>query len=207
MRIHRVSLRACDLPTGTVVPCALGKSSAQVVFGDESSSSVQEQLHLVDLGVHFLHELNDEVYQLVLQHLLSIRIRDKEADIESFDGFPPKDDEALGSAHQEPHELLDQDRFDLVGLFYAKTHSHRIYGWFNQTLFVFVPADYERVEKGFVRETSFDLRVVVTFDHLRREVLQTECGSQSTAHRTEVILQRVGHRKRTLCTVPTPMIL
>ena len=43
-----------------------------------------EKLHLRDLLVNLLHELNDEVHELVFQHLLRVIIRDQEGNIISL---------------------------------------------------------------------------------------------------------------------------
>jgi hypothetical protein len=40
-----------------------------------------EELHLGDFLVHFFHELDDEVDQLVLEHLLCVCIRDQERNV------------------------------------------------------------------------------------------------------------------------------
>jgi hypothetical protein len=40
-----------------------------------------EKLHLRDLLVNLLHELNDEVHKLVLQHLLGVEVSDQEGDV------------------------------------------------------------------------------------------------------------------------------
>ena len=40
-----------------------------------------EELHLRNLPVDLLHELNDEVHQLVLQHLLGMEVGNEERDI------------------------------------------------------------------------------------------------------------------------------
>ena len=50
-------------------------------LSNETSSCVQEELHLRDLLVHILHELNDEVHQLVLQHLLGVEVGDEERNV------------------------------------------------------------------------------------------------------------------------------
>jgi hypothetical protein len=42
------------------------------------SLSAYEKLHLRDLLVHLLHELDDKVHQLVLQHLFGVKVRDQE---------------------------------------------------------------------------------------------------------------------------------
>ena len=66
-----------------------------------------EELHLGDLLVNLLHELDDEVHQLVLQHLLRVEVRNQEGDIISLNRFPPQNDEALRSLLQKPCELVD----------------------------------------------------------------------------------------------------
>ena len=43
--------------------------------------STYKELHLGYLLIHLLHELNNKVHQLVLQHLLRVRICDQEGDI------------------------------------------------------------------------------------------------------------------------------
>ena len=40
-----------------------------------------EELHLRDLLVHLLHELDDEIHQLMLQHFLGVEVGDKEGDV------------------------------------------------------------------------------------------------------------------------------
>jgi len=40
-----------------------------------------EKLHLGDLLVYLLHELNDEIHQLVLKHLFRMEIRDEKGDV------------------------------------------------------------------------------------------------------------------------------
>lgn len=53
----------------------------QEALRNETGSGVQEELHLRDLLVHILHELDNEVHQLVLQHLLGVEVGDEEGDI------------------------------------------------------------------------------------------------------------------------------
>ena len=53
----------------------------QEALSYETSSCVQEELHLRDLLVHILHELNNEVHQLVLQHLLGVEVGDEERNV------------------------------------------------------------------------------------------------------------------------------
>lgn len=45
-----------------------------------------EELHFRDLFVNFLHELDDKVYQLMLQHFLGMGIRNQEGYVVSLFG-------------------------------------------------------------------------------------------------------------------------
>lgn len=82
---------------------ALGKLQRNTYWGEEAlshetcsgvqlddcqsdSSALQveyayKELHLRDLLVDFLHELNDKVHQLMLQHLLGVEVCDQERNI------------------------------------------------------------------------------------------------------------------------------
>lgn len=44
-----------------------------------------EELHLRYFLIYFLHELNDEVDQLVLQHSFCMEVRDQERDVVSLE--------------------------------------------------------------------------------------------------------------------------
>ena len=65
----------------------------QEALSYETSSCVQEELHLRDLLVHILHELDDKVHQLVLQHLLGVEVGDEERNVIALPNdqqlFPP----------------------------------------------------------------------------------------------------------------------
>lgn len=49
-----------------------------------------KELHFRDLLVDLFHELNDEVDQLVLQHLLGVEVGDEERDVVALDRLPPQ---------------------------------------------------------------------------------------------------------------------
>ena len=51
-----------------------------------TSSGVDRQLHLTDLFVDLLHEVNDKVHQLVLVHLLCVEVGYEETDVITLDG-------------------------------------------------------------------------------------------------------------------------
>lgn len=51
------------------------------LLGDDASPGVDRQLHLADLLVDLLHEVDDKVHQLVFVHLLRVEVGDQEADV------------------------------------------------------------------------------------------------------------------------------
>lgn len=140
----------------------------------------------------------------MFEHFFRVGIGDEETDVESLDGFSSKDDKGLGSAHQEPHELFDEDTLNLVRLFDAKTHTDRVDGRLDQTLLIFIPAHDERIQKGFIAQPSLDFGVVVSLDDLRGKVLKTQRGSQRAPHCTQIIFERIRHASQT---VPAPSFL
>ena len=87
-------------------------------------SSVEGQLHLRDLFVNILHELDDEIHQLVLVHLFSLYVRDEETDVVPFNGFTSQHQEVLSTQHHETHELVAQDLLDFVRLFHSDTDTN-----------------------------------------------------------------------------------
>lgn len=51
------------------------------LLSDNSGPGVDGQLHLTDLLVDLLHEMDDKIHQLVLVHLLCVEISDEKADV------------------------------------------------------------------------------------------------------------------------------
>ena len=89
----------------------------QELLRANSGSGVDRKLHLRDLLVDFLHEVDDEVHELVAQHLLGVEVGDQEADVVTLDLLPPQDDEVLRAAHHEAHELVAEQLLHVVRLF------------------------------------------------------------------------------------------
>jgi len=55
--------------------------SFEELFSGDASSWVDGKLHLTDLLINLLHEVNDEVNQLVFVHLLCVEVCYQEADV------------------------------------------------------------------------------------------------------------------------------
>ena len=88
----------------------------QELLSANSGSGVDRKLHLRDLLVYLLHEVDDEVHELVAQHLLRVEVGDQEADVVTLDLLPPQDDEVLRPSHHETHELVAEQLLYIVGL-------------------------------------------------------------------------------------------
>ena len=82
----------------------------------------------------YLHEMNDKVNKLVPQHLLGVKVGDKEADVVALNLLPPQDDEVLRAAHHEPHELVAEQLLHVVGLLDCYRDPHRVNARLNKNL-------------------------------------------------------------------------
>ena len=84
--------------------------------------------------MYYLHEMNDKVNKLVPQHLLGVKVSDKEADVIAFDLLPPQDDKVLGAAHHEPHELVAEQLLHVVRLLDCYRDPHGVDARLNENL-------------------------------------------------------------------------
>jgi len=140
----------------------------QEALSHETCSCVQEKLHLRNLLVHILHELNDEVHQLVLQHLLGVEVGDEERNVIALpndqqslpssaqcpasayiDRLPPQDEERLRSLRQESRELVHQDMLDFIRLLDPYADSHTIHRRLDEDTFFLVSRHGQWVEDEF----------------------------------------------------------
>ena len=67
----------------------------EVALCDDPGPCIQAQLHLANLLVDLLHELDDEIDELVLEHRLGVCICDEKGDVVARHGFPAQDDKGL----------------------------------------------------------------------------------------------------------------
>ena len=164
-------------------------------FGRET----YEKLHLRYLLVYLLHELNDEVHQLVLQHLLGVEVRNQERDIITLDWFPPQNDKALRSLLQESCEFVDQDVLNLVCLLDLDVYPHAVDAGLDQDSLVFVTRYGEWVQDHFRRRGGFDLGDIVSFGGLRGEVGERDGGCEGGTHALQVRAEGLGLRLSVCC--------
>lgn len=98
----------------------------QITLSDNPSPSIQAQLHLTNLLIHILHELNDEIHQLVLEHRLCVGVCDEEGDVVAWYGLATEDNEAVGALGHEAGELVSEYVLDVVGLLDADGEAERV---------------------------------------------------------------------------------
>ena len=91
-----------------------------------------KELHLRNLLVYLLHELDHEIDKLVGQHLFGMEVGDEEGDIEALDWLPAQNEERLRSLGEESSEFVDQNVLDLVRLLDANRYSNGISGRLNE---------------------------------------------------------------------------
>ena len=148
---------------------------SEVAFRNISSTDIQKQLHLANLGINLLHKLNDEIHQFMLQHRLRMKIRNQKRNIIALneqsaialnpkhsrcgDGWrgryrhrlPPKNDKILSATSEESSQLVRQNPLDIIGLFDFDADADRVDRRFNQHLFVFSTGDVHWIQHDFRR--------------------------------------------------------
>lgn len=93
--------------------------------------------------------LDDKVDEFVLHHVLTVAVRNEEANVPPRYGYSSQDDERLGAHHEEAGKLVREDVFDLVGLLDLDAQADRVDRGFDQDLLVRVAGDDERGQEHF----------------------------------------------------------
>lgn len=179
-------------------PAAPPLEPLQKLLRTDTGARVDRQLHFADFLINLLHKVNHKIDQLVLVHLLRVKIRNQEANVVALDRFPPQDDKVLRPHHHEPGELVAQDLLDLVGLLDGDADPDRVDRRFDQDAFLLVARNDHRRQQQLLAGPHLDLRLVVPFDDLRRKVGQTHRRGQGVTDGRQVGLERRGHRNGVL---------
>lgn len=151
-----------------------------------------EELHFRNLLVNLLHELNDKVDELVLEHFLRVEVGDEERDVVALDGLPPQNEERLGSLSQEPCELMDQNVLNLVCLLDLDAYSYTVDTWLDVYTLILVSRHGERIQDDLRRARSLNFGDIVTLRGLRGKVGEGESGRERRAHALEVWAEGLG---------------
>jgi hypothetical protein len=160
-------------------------------FGNKSCASVEEKLHFRDLLVDFLHELNDEIDELVFQHLFGVEVGNQERNVVALDRLPSQDEERLGTLCQEAGELVHQNVLDLVGLLDLDADAYAVDARLDQDSLVLVARDRQRRQQDLGRCARLDLGDIVSLSCLRCEVGEAEGRRQTAAYSLEVRAERL----------------
>ena len=139
-------------------------------------SETYEELHLGDFLVDLLHELNDEVDELVLEHLFGVEVGDEEGDVVALDGLPAEDEEGLGALGEEAGELVNKNALDLVGLLDADADANAVDAGLDEDALIFIPGHGQGVQQDLRGGLGFDLRDIVALGSLGGKVGQAEGG-------------------------------
>jgi len=83
-------------------------------------------LHVADIGIDDLDEVNDERNELVLVQLFQVEVGDEEREVVALDGDPSQHDELFSAQRKEPRELLDEDRLEYIRLLDLERNAHRV---------------------------------------------------------------------------------
>jgi hypothetical protein len=120
-----------------------------------------EKLHLRDLLVDFLHELDDKVDKLVLKHFFGMEVCDEEGDIIAFNGLASQDEEGFGTLSEEASELVDKNSLNLVCLLDLDADAHTVDTRLDEDLLILVTCDDQGVQKNFGRRLGLYLGYIV----------------------------------------------
>lgn len=110
----------------------------QISLCNQTGSGIQKELDLGNLLVHFLHELDNKVDQLMLQHCLGVVVRDQERNVVALHGLAAEDKEVLSTSRQEAGELTNQNLLDFICLLDADRHPDRIDAWLDEDSLILI---------------------------------------------------------------------
>lgn len=123
----------------------------EVGLSDDTSAGVDGRLHLGDLRVYVLHELNDEIHQLVLVHALGVEVGHQKGNVVALDGLSTEDHEWLRTLGQEAHKLLRQQLLQLVSLLHSNANAKRVDGSLDQNALLRSTSDDHGVQQELGR--------------------------------------------------------
>jgi len=171
-------------------------------LGGATSTSIDRKLHLGDLLVNVLHELNDEIDELALVQSLGVYVGDEEADIvgdlltavENLDdGLAAEHKEVIGTLSEEAHETLGKDGIELIKLLQADADANAVHGSLDEDTLLLVTSDNNRVAKQLLAHLALDLRLVVALHNLAAKVCDAHRSSDSVADGVSVRLKSSSH--------------
>ncbi len=167
-------------------------------LGSATSTSVDRKLHLRDLLVDILHELNDEIDELALVQSLGVYVGDKEADIigdlatvvqSLHDRLATKNKEVISTLGEETHETLCKDGIQLIKLLKADADANAVHRCLDKHTLLLVTGNHNRVAKQLLAHPALDLGLVVALHNLAAKVGDAHSSSDGAADSVSVRLQ------------------
>ena len=155
-------------------PKNLFGEGGEVCLGNDTSAGVDRGLHLGDLRINVLHELDNEIHQLVLVHALSVEVGHQEGDIISLDGLTTENNEWLGALGQETHKLLGQQFLQFISLLDSNADTQGVDGSLNQNSLLLSTSNDHRVEQQFrrgARQNKIE-QMSVTHTHKKKSAVR-----------------------------------
>jgi len=144
----------------------------------DTGTGVDRELHLRDLLVDILHELDDKVDELALVEGLGVNVGDEEGDVVHLlaglvlrlDGLAAKDKEVVRTLSKEAHEPLGEDLVELIELLQTNRDADAVHAGLNKHTLLLVTRDHNGCAQKLLAETALNLGLVVTLNHLRSKV-------------------------------------
>jgi len=171
-------------------------------LGSATSTSVDGKLHLRDLLVDILHELNDEIDELALVQSLGVFVGDEETDIVSdlatvveslHDRLAAEHKEVISTLGEETHEALCKDSIKLIKLLQADADADAVHRCLDEYTLLLVTCDYDGVAKELLAHLALNLGLVMTLNNLAAKVADAHSGSDGITDSVSVRLQSSSH--------------
>jgi len=171
-------------------------------LGSATSTSVDGKLHIGDLLVDILHELNDEIDELALVKGLSVDVGDEEADIVGDgatvvkslnDGLATKHKEVISTLGKEAHETLCKDGIELIKLLEADADANAVHRSLDENTLLLVTRDNNGVAKQLLAHPALNLRLVVALHNLTGKVCDAHSSSDGATDGVSVWLNCSSH--------------
>jgi len=167
----------------------------------DTGTGVDRELHLRDLLVDVLHELDDEVDELALVEGLGVNVGDEEGDVVHLlavlvlggDGLAAEDEEVVRALGKEAHEPLGEDLVELIELLQADRDADAVHAGLDKHTLLLVTRDHNGRAQQLLAEAALNLGLVVTLNHLRRKVRDAHRRSDRSTDSVRVRLDCSRH--------------
>lgn len=106
--------------------------------------------------------------------------------VADLDGFPPQDEEGLGTLRQESCKFVDQDMLNLVGLLDLNTDTDGVDAGLDQDTLVLVARNGQGLQKDLGGRLGLNLWNIVSLGRLGSKVGERERSGQAATYALQV---------------------